>query len=128
MKPLTNKQKAVARVATLVEAERVLSQAGWGVIGQNWTAGVIAQILVQLNLVDIKEAPLVKALSIIIRAMDEGKAVAAITKAVMVELTGSLDQLKEQKEKTNKKIEAMEQLASDVANSAGHLQSKMVDL
>lgn len=66
-------------------------------IGQDWSAGAITQLLMQLtNLVDAKEALLVKALAIVIKVSSEDKAAAVIAKAVLAELTGPLEQIKTQ--------------------------------
>lgn len=128
-KPMSNREKAVAKVVSLEDAERILSEAGWSTIGQNWTAGAVSQLILQLtNLVDIKEAPLVKALAIVVMVMAEDDMSATIAKAVLSEMAETMGQFKAQQAKNEEKVEGMEQFASNVANCAGHLQAEMVDL
>lgn len=128
-KPLSNREKALAKVVSMEDAEKVLSEAGCGTIGQTWTAGAVSQLILQLsNLVDNKEAPLVKALSIVVMVMAEDNTAATIAKAVLDAIGGPLDQIKDQQAKNVLRVEQMEEYTSNVAGCTGELQNEMVRL
>lgn len=127
-KALSKLERSLAEVVTLEDAERVLNTGGWAVIGQTWTAGAVSQLILQLtSLVDVRDAPLVKALSIVVLGMAEDDMAATIARAVMAEIAEPIEQLKKQQQRYDAKAEEMEQLSTNVSNGTSELQNEITE-